>query len=191
MEPQTHTIRDFLHTMPAVLYEYVLHNNGDGELLFLSPTSKEILGHPPAYFVEDMDRFWEMVHQEDLERLKQEDHAAKLGNTFFESEIRIHHPAGVEIWVRLSSKPTEKMKQGSFIWSGYIIEISQQERRLDPKHHDSNMLSMCAWCKNIKKTEEEWVSLEDYLLENTKKHLTHGLCPRCCEKVFQDLGLHS
>ena len=38
------TLHDFLNILPAVVYEYVLYEDGRSELLYISPSSKDILG---------------------------------------------------------------------------------------------------------------------------------------------------
>lgn len=118
-------MHDFLNILPAVLYQYVLYKDGSSELLYLSPSSKDILGSPPDYFVEDVNRFWRMVHPDDLERIRNEDTAANAANTLFVSEVRVRLPSGTERWLQLSSKPTSERRNGAVIWIGYIVDITR------------------------------------------------------------------
>lgn len=121
-------IDDFLHILPAVLYEYVLYDEGkDSEFLYLSPASEQILGFPPQYFVEDMSRFWEMVHPDDLKRLQEEDRTANQEGVHFYCEIRLQRPSGKTIWLQLSSKPTNKIVSNAAVWFGYMIDITRQK----------------------------------------------------------------
>jgi hypothetical protein len=80
-----HELSDFLGILPAVLYEYVLYPDGSAELLYLSPSSKEILGEPPEYFLEDVNRFWEMVHPNDGEQARVEDVRANQAGELFKA----------------------------------------------------------------------------------------------------------
>ena len=122
-------IDDFLHIVPAVLYEYVLYEQGGGnEFLYLSPATEHILGFPPEYFLEDMNRFWEMVHPEDLERLQSEDRAANDEGVFFHAEVRLQLPSGKTVWIRISSRPTNKTVNDCAVWSGYMIDITRQKQ---------------------------------------------------------------
>ncbi len=120
-----HELSDFLGILPAVLYEYVLYPDGSAEILYLSPSSKVILGQPPEYFVEDVNRFWEMVHPNDLQRILAEDVRANEVRELFVSEVRFFHPNGQEHWLQLSSKPTPEQYNGVDIWIGYIIDITR------------------------------------------------------------------
>ncbi len=125
-------IDDFLHIVPAVLYEYVLYEQGSGnEFLYLSPATEHILGFPPEYFLEDMNRFWEMVHPEDLERLQSEDRAANDEGEIFHTEVRLQLPSGKTVWIRISSRPTNKTVNDCAVWSGYMIDITKQKQLED------------------------------------------------------------
>ena len=88
------TLHNFLNTIPAVLYEYVLNDDGSSEFLYMSPASKEILGHPPEYFVEDMSHMWERIDPEDLRRIENEDVAANTYKDIFITEFRYIMPSG-------------------------------------------------------------------------------------------------
>jgi len=120
-----HELSAFLGILPAVLYEYVLYPDSRSELLYLSPSSKEILGWPPEYFVEDVKRFWEMVHPNDLQQILTENVRANEARELFVSEVRFFHPNGQEHWLQLSSKPTPEQYNGVDIWIGYIIDITR------------------------------------------------------------------
>lgn len=123
-----HKLADFLSILPAVLYEYVLYPDGNSELLYLSPSSSGILGHPPDYFVQDVNRFWQMVHPDDLKRIRQEDAQANRNNALFVSEVRVRLPDGRERWLQLSSKPTPEKQHDAVVWIGYIIDITRMKR---------------------------------------------------------------
>ena len=49
------------------------------------------------------------------------------------------------------------------------------------------MIHMCAWCKRIK-SEDEWLSLEEYIVTHAVKKTTHGVCPECHKKVLEEIG---
>jgi diguanylate cyclase (GGDEF)-like protein/PAS domain S-box-containing protein len=120
-----HGLSDFLGILPAVLYEYVLYPDGSAELLYLSPSSEDILGQPAEYFVADVNRFWAMVHPNDVEQTQAEDVRANHTGELFVSQVRFFHPGGQMRWLQLSSKPTPEQYNGVDIWMGYIIDITR------------------------------------------------------------------
>ncbi len=124
--PDVATMQDFMVSLPAVLYQYVLYADHSSEFLYVSPQSYDILGYTNEYFIEDMNNFWSLVHPDDLERLKSEDISANRQNEFFISTVRINHPARGEVWIQISSRPTDGKKNNAVIWMGYIIDITDR-----------------------------------------------------------------
>ncbi len=197
------TQQDFLNILPAVLYEYVLFEDKSSEFLYMSPTSKEILGHSPEYFTHDTNRFWEMVHPDDVARLYDTDITANIGNEFFVSEVRILLPSGEERWVQLSSKPSSKKKIDSVIWSGYIIDITARKRieeerdelitslqdALDEIKTLKGIIPICSYCHHIRDDKGSWERIEAYVSKHSDAEFSHGICPKCLPKARLDFGL--
>ena len=50
-----------------------------------------------------------------------------------------------------------------------------------------SMLSICAWCRQIRDEAEGWVPVERYMARHTTTQLSHGICPDCAAKSFADL----
>ena len=123
MELSEQTLHEFLNTMPAVLYEYSQSPDGNNEILYVSPSAKEILGHPGEYFLGDIAHFLELIHPDDRARFMAEDEATIDDSNFF-IEIRILLPSGEAKWIRCNAKPTSKTKEGTVIWCGCVIDIT-------------------------------------------------------------------
>jgi len=69
----------------------------------------------------------------------------------------------------------------------YAIERQKLMARLEKSLREiktlRGLLPMCAWCKNIRDDKGYWKSLEAYVHEHTDAAFTHGICPKCLEKV--------
>lgn len=50
--------------------------------------------------------------------------------------------------------------------------------------HLTELLPMCAWCRNIRDVQGAWSSLEEYIETHTGSEVTHGICPKCIDKYF-------
>ncbi len=50
----------------------------------------------------------------------------------------------------------------------------------------SGLLPICAWCKKLRDDEGYWKSVEEYISEQTKAEFTHGMCPECQQKFFEE-----
>ncbi len=48
----------------------------------------------------------------------------------------------------------------------------------------TGLLPICASCKKIRNTNQEWVVLEKYLLANSEATFTHGICPECMKELY-------
>ena len=73
----------------------------------------------------------------------------------------------------------------------YAIERQKLTARLEKSLKEiktlQGLLPMCAWCRNIRDDKGYWKSLEAYIHEHTDAAFTHGICPKCLEKVAPKL----
>ena len=47
------------------------------------------------------------------------------------------------------------------------------------------LIPICGWCKKIRKANDYWEKLEDFLVEDGFGVFTHGMCPSCANKIFE------
>lgn len=52
----------------------------------------------------------------------------------------------------------------------------------------SGLLPICASCKKIKDDNGYWNQLEIYISSHSDVLFSHGLCPACAEKAYEDFG---
>jgi len=50
----------------------------------------------------------------------------------------------------------------------------------------SDLLPMCAWCKQVRNDQGYWQELEAYFTQKANAQITHGICPDCSEKLRMD-----
>lgn len=206
-------IDDFLNILPAALYQYVLYPDGSNELLYISPATNDILGHTPEYFMQDLNRFWNMVHPDDLERLLKEDFEANRKKTLFVSEVRVRMPDGQQRWVQLSSRPTSEMKNDSVVWIGYIIDITRVKQiemelveanrqlkalsltdgltGLANRRHFDEMLNN-EWAR-FKRTQHPFslILLDIDFFKNYNDHYGHQMGDDCLKRIASILQKHT
>jgi len=48
------------------------------------------------------------------------------------------------------------------------------------------IVPICANCKSIRDTEDNWHPIEYYLLQHPKADFTHGICPKCMKKLYPE-----
>lgn len=47
----------------------------------------------------------------------------------------------------------------------------------------TDLLPICAWCKNVRDDQGYWRQIEEYLATRGGATLSHGICPECLDKV--------
>jgi PAS domain-containing protein len=50
-----------------------------------------------------------------------------------------------------------------------------------------SILPICAYCKKIRDDEAFWQSVENYFKAHLSLDFSHGVCPECAKKLYQDL----
>lgn len=53
----------------------------------------------------------------------------------------------------------------------------------------SGLLPICAACKQIRKADGSWQSIEGYVREHSEANFTHSICPDCCQKLYPELDI--
>ena len=46
------------------------------------------------------------------------------------------------------------------------------------------LLPICSFCKRIRRGDNTWVAVEEYLLEHSAAEFSHGFCPDCSEEHY-------
>ncbi len=69
-----------------------------------------------------------------------------------------------------------------------IVGLQNHTRQLE------SLMSVCAYCKNIRTEENQWVSMENYASAQFGVRSSHGVCPCCFETrvkpEMEQLGLN-
>lgn len=47
-------------------------------------------------------------------------------------------------------------------------------------------IPICASCKNIRLGNNTWITVEQYVSDRTGAKFSHGICPRCAEKLYPE-----
>ncbi|MCF8111835.1 MAG: PAS domain-containing protein [Desulfobacteraceae bacterium] len=117
-----------VNTIPCALYDYIRWPDGTTRFIYISPQCKRIFEYDADSIIENPDLLWNMVHFEDIERLKQEDLSANQAGKLFQSEVRIIPPSGKTKWIQLTSRPGTRKVDSRSVWSGIIIDITERKQ---------------------------------------------------------------
>ncbi len=56
------------------------------------------------------------------------------------------------------------------------------ERSLDEVRTLRGLIPICSWCRKVRTDEGFWLSVEEYIQQNTNADWTHSICPTCYDE---------
>jgi hypothetical protein len=51
------------------------------------------------------------------------------------------------------------------------------------------LLPICSYCKRVRDDSGYWSQIDTYLRKHTNASLTHGYCPECAAKFYEECGI--
>ncbi len=66
--------------------------------------------------------------------------------------------------------------------------VSELQGALSDVKTLSGLLPICALCKSIRDDDGYWDSIEKYIKDHSNAELTHGICPKCAQKLYPGLS---
>lgn len=92
--------------------------------LFYSPQVEAILGYTIDYLTRDIDRFYEFIHPDDIERINAADTVAEKENDSFDQTYRFIRGDGRTIWIRSQSVPVFGEGDEAIYWQGIMSDVT-------------------------------------------------------------------
>lgn len=139
----------------------------------------------------------EGVHSEDFDRCLKIYTENFSRRQAFEMEYRLRRFDGAYRWIFDRGVPFSD-SAGNF--KGYIGSCVDVTERIEAqealkKAQESEIkqlqsfLPICMYCKKIRNDANYWEQIESYISKHSNTLFSHGICPDCTEKVFQELKL--
>ncbi len=89
---------------------------------------------------------------------------------FDQEELRARVQAGARI-VRLEMELAERITE----LQAALADVKQLR----------GLLPICCYCKKIRDDKNYWHEVETYISQHSEATFTHGICPKCYEKVLE------
>jgi len=64
--------------------------------------------------------------------------------------------------------------------------IGELEESLSKVKQLQGLLPICSYCKKIRNDKNYWEQVEGYFSKHSEAQFSHGICPECYEKHFQE-----
>lgn len=189
-----------LNTIPCAVYDYVRWPDGRTKFIYISSQGKNIFEHDIQLAIEAPDLLWNLVHPDDLERLKKEDLEANIAGEAFQSELRIILPSGKLKWIQITSMPSAQKLDDQVIWSGVVLDITERKKAEEERNRLvldlqnalaevktlKGILPICSFCKKIRDDKGFWNQVDEYIAKHSDADLSHSVCPECAKKYYPD-----
>jgi PAS domain S-box-containing protein len=121
--------RAFVETIPAVTYTDVVVPGEGARLGFVSPQIEQILGYPPKRFLEEPGLWFDLIHPDDLARLRAADAFNAQDLSPFDEEYRMRAADGRWVWVHDVSTAVFADDGTVAYFQGFLEDVTA--RRLD------------------------------------------------------------
>ncbi len=121
-------LRRLTDAIPGVVYQYVLGPGGDQRFTFASRGVFELLGISPGAVLADFNSIWQLVLPEERDGLSKSIAASAQAGTRWTEEFQLKLASGERKWIRGSSVPEPPLPDGSIVWNGLLLDITERKR---------------------------------------------------------------
>ncbi|GAA6618797.1 hypothetical protein NUACC26_046090 [Scytonema sp. NUACC26] len=120
---------NLVDNVPGVVYQYLMKTDGISLISYISADCYSLLEITPEQAMSNTEFFNDMVHPDDVSRYQQSATDTIQTLSPWHWEGRIVTPSGVIKWIRGESR-VKKCSDGSVIWDGLLLDISEQQAAL-------------------------------------------------------------
>ena len=90
------------------------------------------------------------------------------------------HPVELEARVRAGERMVH-------LQTSLAARVTELEAALAHVRRLQGLLPICSYCKMVRNEENYWQQVDSYLTTHSDLELTHGICPRCYDRVMAEL----
>lgn len=110
---------------PGAVYQYRVTAGGIHSFLYVSGRITDVYDRTPEELVTDVERGYDLVHPDDVERVRHSATDAGGPPSEWRLEFRIFRKDGMR-WILDQSTP-EILPDGSILWHGFLMDITDQK----------------------------------------------------------------
>jgi PAS domain S-box-containing protein len=117
--------RALVEELPLVSYISSLDNPGLST--YVSPQLEDMLGYTPEEWLATPGLFWEVVHPDDVERVRSEHRTGYANAATFSSQYRLRAKSGRVIWVEDQIRVIHDRDGTPMLAQGFLIDITARK----------------------------------------------------------------
>lgn len=115
-------------TMPGAVFQYRLTTDLKQSLTYISGGMEELIGINRDEILQDYSRLWDLIVEDDRSRIWQSIEASARTLKPWDESYHIVTPQGEKKWLRGNSIPLPPQSDGSIIWNGILVDITEQKK---------------------------------------------------------------
>jgi len=154
LQPSQHMLKNLTANLPGMLYQYRLYPDGRSSCPFISASVREICGLSPEELQKDATPWINLTHPDDREELVQTGMESARTLQPWRLEYRALLPGKGVRWLSGEASP-QKLEDGSFLWHGYIRDITESK---NAKERERRLMNMY---RALSETSEAILHLKD------------------------------
>lgn len=122
--------RQIADQIPGILFQYIMHGDGEGSVAFISDKITEFSGITPEQLKNRPSLLFKSIHPDDLAHVHSEMIHSARKFTELNIEHRLMTPDGQTKWFRVRSMP-HGLPNGDTFWNGISMDITEQKNAED------------------------------------------------------------
>lgn len=153
---------------------------------YVSPAATQLTGYMPAEFYQRPNILENLICPEHQPGFQDTWERACRGLETDEVEFQILQEPGSRLWVAMRIWPVLNRLGKVVAFIGSIRDISLRKQMEERIRTLEGLIPICAHCKKIHVSGDDWQEIETYLSDHTRMDFTHGLCPGCRSQLFPE-----
>jgi len=196
MEADSAVYKTLLESTKAIPWKIDWNNMS---FSYIGPQIEGLLGWSPSSWL-SVDDWVERMHPDDRESVVSFCVAQSQAGIDHEADYRALTKDGGYVWIRDVVHVVRKDGEVDSL-VGFMFDISErkaleqslQQANVELKQTNGELqtalgaiktigdiIPICAWCGHkIKNANDEWISVEKYIMNHTEAKVSHGMCPGC------------
>jgi PAS domain S-box-containing protein len=167
-----------------------------------------LYGVSPDTFIPTVDSFLSLIHPDDQPAMQTWIAACAAGEKPDALDFRIIMSDGTIRFVSGTGEVVHNDEDKAIYLAGTVQDITERKlaeedslrysAELEKKNKElqdalanvkqlTGMLPICASCKQIRDDKGYWSAVESYIGKHSEAVFSHGLCPECEKKAYEDL----
>lgn len=160
----------------------------------------ELLGYTLAEIEPNVSAWEKLLHPDDVSKVMTTLNEHLAGHTpIYQTDHRLLTKSGNWKWILDTGKVTRRDEQGKPLRAAGTHQDITERKQAEVEREDliiklqnalaqvkqlSGLLPICANCKNIRDDQGYWHQIEVYIRDHTDADFSHGICPKCKEKLY-------